>query len=117
MPMCAVGRNPSPVLEHQPSGEGEKKKKTLHLPVSSLGKKVYLDLLFFPTNPITSLPILMKAFAIYGYISNLKINYAKSEALNVSLPDRLLGQVKMASPFRWESRALKNTSEYGLHPN
>lgn len=49
----------------------------------------------------------MEDFAVYGYVSNLKINYSKSEALNVSLPDRLLSQVKESSPFRWELKALK----------
>lgn len=34
------------------------------------------DLLFFLTSPVTSLPNLMKEFAHYGYVSNLKINYS-----------------------------------------
>lgn len=58
------------------------------------------DLLFFLNNPIISLPVLLKEFAIYVNISNLKVNYTKSEALNVSLPEHLLTQVKATSPFR-----------------
>uniref|UniRef100_A0A8C5LXA8 Reverse transcriptase domain-containing protein n=1 Tax=Leptobrachium leishanense TaxID=445787 RepID=A0A8C5LXA8_9ANUR len=44
------------------------------------------DLLFFVTYPETTLPNLLKAFEVYGNLSNLKINFAKSFLLNVSMP-------------------------------
>lgn len=49
----------------------------------------------------------MKEFAICGYISNLKINYSKSEALNISLPEPKLKTVQDNSSFKWESQAIK----------
>lgn len=48
------------------------------------------DLLFFLAEPHLSIPNLLQAFEYYGYISNLKINYMKSEALNITFaPDAL----------------------------
>lgn len=58
------------------------------------------DLLFFLTNPTATLPNLLNKFAHYGYISNMKINYTKSEALNISLSDRTLALTESNSPFR-----------------
>lgn len=65
------------------------------------------DLLFFLTEPHTSIASLMKEFTIYGYISNLKINYSKSEAINITLPKPKLNTVKDNSSFKWESQAIK----------
>lgn len=65
------------------------------------------DLLFFLTNPTISIPNLVREFSHYGYLSNLKINYTKSEALNISLSDNLLALTKSNSNFRWDSRAIK----------
>lgn len=65
------------------------------------------DLLFFLTNMTITLPNLLKEFKHYGYISNLKINYTKSEALNISLPDKILTLTKTNSQFRWDPNALK----------
>lgn len=40
--------------------------------------EAYADnLLFFVTEPHTTLPNLLKAFAHYGFVSNLKINLTK----------------------------------------
>ena len=41
------------------------------------------DLLFFLVNPHTTIPNLISKFTQFGYVSNLKINYAKSEAMNI----------------------------------
>ena len=65
------------------------------------------DLLFFLTDPHFSLPSLLSEFSRYGYISNLKINYTKSEALNVTLPEKVLALAKANSPFRWDPDTLK----------
>lgn len=40
------------------------------------------DLLFFLSQPHVSIPNLLNAFKLFGYISNMKINYTKSEAFN-----------------------------------
>lgn len=60
------------------------------------------DLLFFLTNPTINLPNLLGEFAHFGYLSHLKINYSKSEALNILLPDTLLTSIKTNSTFRWD---------------
>lgn len=65
------------------------------------------DLLFFLTNPTISIPNLLKEFTHYGYISNLKINYTRSEILNISLPNKLLTLTKSNSNFRCNTRAIK----------
>lgn len=65
------------------------------------------DLLFFLTQPLTSIPQLLTKFSLYGYVSNMKINYTKSEALNVSVPTAILRDAQANSTFKWESLALK----------
>lgn len=78
-----------------------------------VGKKEYKmvayadDLLFFIRNPHISLPSLMKEFSIFGYFSNLKINYTKSEILNVSIPTNKLDTIQSNCPFKWVNTALK----------
>lgn len=59
------------------------------------------DLLFIVTQPHTSIPNLLKDFEMFGYISNLKINFEKSEALNISLNPKQLGDTKSNCPFKW----------------
>lgn len=59
------------------------------------------DLLFFLTKPHTTIPNLMKEFAHYGYISNLKINYKKSEAMTVTLKADTLARTQENCPFHW----------------
>lgn len=65
------------------------------------------DLLFFITNPHISLPSLMNEFSPFGYVSNLKINYSKSEAMNISIPTKTLKTIKSNCPFKWEDSVLK----------
>lgn len=43
----------------------------------------------------------------YGYISHLKINYTKSEAMNLTFPTNTLTQAQQNNPFKWVSGALK----------
>lgn len=57
------------------------------------------DLLFFLTDIHISLPTLMKEFSHFGYISNLKINYSKSEAMNISIPKTPSGTLKLTAPL------------------
>lgn len=44
------------------------------------------DVLLFLLDPLVSLPALIKDFLLFLMISNFKINYTKSYALNISLP-------------------------------
>lgn len=65
------------------------------------------DFFFFLSRPVISIPNLMTEFTHYGYISNMQINYSKSEAMNISLPVRILSQTKANSPFKWDVKTLK----------
>lgn len=47
------------------------------------------DILLFLTDPLTSMPNLMKALELFQNISNLKINLKKSMAMNISLNTEL----------------------------
>lgn len=64
------------------------------------------DLLFSLTNPAVSLPNLLKQFDLYGALSNLKINFSKSEAMGVALPARTFIQVRGGFHFKWTTLAL-----------
>lgn len=65
------------------------------------------DLLFFITSPYTTIPNLSRTLEIYDYISNLKINYSKSEALNLTIPPEKIALLKANCPFKWETATLK----------
>ncbi|KAM9311698.1 GLIPR1-like protein 2 [Gastrophryne carolinensis] len=64
------------------------------------------DLLFFITNPSVSIPVLMREFETYGRLSYLKINFEKSEAMNVSLQRDLVGTLHQSFTFRWAKASL-----------
>lgn len=59
------------------------------------------DLLFSLTSPTISLPNLMKEFDIYGNISNLKINFSKSEAMGVAVPSYSIQTIQSNFHFKW----------------
>lgn len=65
------------------------------------------DLLFFVTKPHATLPALMKEFSLYGSLSNLKTNYSKSEAMNLSVPAEDIDDIKSKCPFQWADSSLK----------
>lgn len=46
------------------------------------------DLLYYISNPRTTIPIALKEFKRYGERTNFKINMVKSELLNITLPMR-----------------------------
>lgn len=59
------------------------------------------------TEPHTTLPNLLKAFAHYGFVSNLKINLTKSESMNINLSPTNLARTRENCPFKWEKIPLK----------
>uniref|UniRef100_A0A8C5M8J3 Reverse transcriptase domain-containing protein n=1 Tax=Leptobrachium leishanense TaxID=445787 RepID=A0A8C5M8J3_9ANUR len=59
------------------------------------------DHLFFVTHPETTLPNLLKAFEVYGTLSNLKINLAKSFLLNVSMPRSMAQSIRPNCSIQW----------------
>lgn len=62
------------------------------------------DILFLLTNVQTSFGKLTHIFEKYGIPSNLKINYTKSEPLNVNQTSRAyggLGRLKSELSFKW----------------
>lgn len=64
------------------------------------------DLLFSLTNPHIS--NFLEEFDHYGALSNLKINYTKSEAMGVALPSSFLRHtLQLNFNFNWASSALK----------
>lgn len=65
------------------------------------------DLMFSLTNPSISLPNLLREFATYGALSNLKINFAKSEAMGVGIPENQLEHLQSSFKFKWTTNALK----------
>ncbi|CAJ0950638.1 unnamed protein product [Ranitomeya imitator] len=65
------------------------------------------DLLLYITNPTVAFPVLLREFCRFGEVSNFKVNYPKTEALNVSLPDDLVSQVQASFSFKWKTDALK----------
>lgn len=62
------------------------------------------DLLVMTSNPKEALPKLLNIFEDFGFISNFKINYGKSMALNISCPQAVVNALKRATPFTWASR-------------
>lgn len=62
---------------------------------------------FFLANPHITVPNLMRHFEHYSYILNLKIHFAKSEAMNISLAEDTLNRARSNCPFRWVTNELK----------
>lgn len=52
------------------------------------------DLLFFLIKSIATLPILLQEFKQCGALSNFHINYQKSEALNLTIPNQALCNIQ-----------------------
>lgn len=64
------------------------------------------DVLLFLTDPITTIPNLLRDFTLFKTLSNLQINFSKSKALNISLTNETVIQCKHNFPFGWESQAI-----------
>lgn len=65
------------------------------------------DLMFSLSKPANSLPALMREFDAYGQMSNLKINFSKSEAMGLGMPQPMLSRLKTLFHFKWTDVALK----------
>lgn len=59
------------------------------------------EVLLFLTDPITTIPNLIQALDLVTYLSNLKINFSKSMALNVTLDPAAMSQCSTTFLFRW----------------
>lgn len=64
------------------------------------------DILLLMTSPLTSLPNICKLLDKFGTISGLKVNFAKSMALNVNLPEHLGARLKEQFRFVWSDRVI-----------
>uniref|UniRef100_A0A8C5PW08 Reverse transcriptase domain-containing protein n=1 Tax=Leptobrachium leishanense TaxID=445787 RepID=A0A8C5PW08_9ANUR len=65
------------------------------------------DLLFYVPDPLTTLPIIVEEFRLYGHLANLKLNMDKSEILNLSVPEAMERILRRTHPFVWCSSRLK----------
>lgn len=65
------------------------------------------DLLIYITNPIITIPNLMKAFRRFGELSHFKVNYDKSEILNISVNEKIYSLLQEDFPFKWKQNAIK----------
>uniref|UniRef100_A0A8C5MWK9 Reverse transcriptase domain-containing protein n=1 Tax=Leptobrachium leishanense TaxID=445787 RepID=A0A8C5MWK9_9ANUR len=65
------------------------------------------DLLFYVTNPLASLPEVVKEFQTYGALSNLKLNMDKSEILNINVRGVAERVLRRMHPFVWCTSKMK----------
>lgn len=70
------------------------------------------DLLTYVTNPIMTIPNLVKEFKRFGNLINFKVNYDKSEMLNIYLPNKEQELLQINFPFKWQKVAIKYLGEY-----
>ncbi|XP_075209466.1 UDP-N-acetylglucosamine transporter TMEM241 isoform X1 [Anomaloglossus baeobatrachus] len=70
------------------------------------------DLLLYVSQPHTSLPSLMKELERFGHLSNFRVNFSKSEALNISLPQPEVSRIASNFPFKWKTEAVKYLGVY-----
>lgn len=64
------------------------------------------DILLTLQSPHITLPNLLKDINHFGILSNLKINYPKSHALNISLPPQVVTHCQDSFPFQWKNTAI-----------
>lgn len=65
------------------------------------------DIPLFITSPITTLPNLCKLLNDFAAISGLRVNYAKSQALNISLKPEMVTSLKISFKFEWSNSSIK----------
>lgn len=64
------------------------------------------DILLFLSDPLTSIPNLLKDLTLFKSLSNLQINFSKSKALNITLPSTTVTHCQANFPFEWEPHAI-----------
>lgn len=64
------------------------------------------DIILFLTDPLITIPNLLKDFRTFHTLSNLQINFSKSTALNISLSPEICHQCQLNFPFTWNKHAL-----------
>lgn len=64
------------------------------------------DILLSLQTPRLSLPSLLKDLKHFGELSNLKINYSKSHALNITLSSQDVSHCQDAFPFQWKAETI-----------
>lgn len=64
------------------------------------------DLLFYLTQPQTSLPILMEKIHKFGFLSNFKMNYNKLELLPIHVPLSMWATLRQSFQFIWQEVSL-----------
>lgn len=69
------------------------------------------DLLLYITNPVVTIPNLIQEFGHFGILSNVKVNYDKSEALTIPLSSKTLDLQRNFS-FKWQKEAVKYQGTY-----
>lgn len=65
------------------------------------------NLLLYITNPVVTIPNLIQEFNRFGAMSNFKVNYDKSEALNITLSNKTLDLLQRNFSFKWQKVAIK----------
>lgn len=63
------------------------------------------DLIFFLTEPLTSLPNLLQSLQEYGALSLFKINLSKSSLLNITVGKDIV-LLRSEYPLRWETNTI-----------
>lgn len=65
------------------------------------------DLLLFVTQPYISLPAILQEFQRFGEVSNFKVNYNKSELLDISLLKTTMMRLSINFPFKTCSSSIR----------
>lgn len=76
---------------------------TYHLKIAAYAD----DLLFYVSDPLVSLPVLLSEIHAYGVLSDFKIKLQKSESLNITLPSRSIAHLSSNFPFQWAPKAIQ----------
>lgn len=64
------------------------------------------DIMLNLAEPEISLPPLFEILQNFSKISGLKCNQDKSEALNISIPDKQLNEIQSRFPFKWAEESI-----------
>lgn len=65
------------------------------------------DLIFFLTEPLTSLPNLLRSLQEYGNLSSFQINLTKSSILNITVDKGNVQRLRSSFPLRWATKQIR----------